>query len=392
MNDPVVREAGSRIRIKQSWALVPPAPTRRLGHVRVVSRIAARAIRMTGTGRSPASGRRRARRARGCFGAAIAHPRIFLSGRWRPTCARWSAGTDPPPSPRTCRRIRRRLRRRAAKRARCRERGACRDGRAPRGEPNACPSPNPNAPQRTSRSAPARTRSPRRDRRPGSRRRRRQCSRPGPERERASVFVSALRAATGRARRDRRALACSRDGRAGRARGGARGGSGLRLPSVSRRTARTGTSRRATPASARIWRTRRATVRPCGAWSRSMADMALMGFADVEVMLFQSKFGAAMNMRASIPLGLREFYRDARPTHSSSSPLADEMAGRGGAPDGATRARRHVDAARTGPGPGERGKGSGPADTRWGAPVAMGARERASDRVYDASRVRGTRA
>ena len=51
---------------------------------------------------------------------------------------------------------------------------------------------------------------------------------------------------------------------------------------------------------------------PRGAWSRSMADMALMGFADVEVMLFQSKFGAAANMRASIPLGLREFYRDAR--------------------------------------------------------------------------------
>ena len=78
---------------------------------------------------------------------------------------------------------------------------------------------------------------------------------------------------------------------------------------------------------------------PRGAWSRSMADMALMGFADVEVMLFQSKFGAAANMRASIPLGLREFYRDARLTHSLVAPLADEMAGRGGAHDGADAAR-----------------------------------------------------
>ena len=78
---------------------------------------------------------------------------------------------------------------------------------------------------------------------------------------------------------------------------------------------------------------------PRGAWSRSMADMALMGFADVEVMLFQSKFGAAANMRAPIPHGLREFYPDARLTHSLVAPLADEMAGRGGAPDGADAAR-----------------------------------------------------
>ena len=48
---------------------------------------------------------------------------------------------------------------------------------------------------------------------------------------------------------------------------------------------------------------------------RVVAAMAhgLMGFADVEVMLFQSKFGAAANMRASIPLGLRESGR--APTH-----------------------------------------------------------------------------
>jgi len=78
---------------------------------------------------------------------------------------------------------------------------------------------------------------------------------------------------------------------------------------------------------------------PRGAWSRSMADMALMGFADVEVMLFQSKFGAAASMRAAIPHGLREFYRDARLTHSLVAPLADEMAGRGGAPEGADAAR-----------------------------------------------------
>ena len=132
---------------------------------------------------------------------------------------------------------------------------------------------------------------------------------------------------------------------------------------------------------------------PRGAWSRSMADMALMGFADVEVMLFQSKFGAAANMRASIPLGLREFYRDARLTHSLVAPLADEMAGR--AERRTARTRRAPTRGRgsgTCSGPRERGKGSGPADTRWGAPVAMGARERASDRVYDASRGSAERA
>lgn len=80
---------------------------------------------------------------------------------------------------------------------------------------------------------------------------------------------------------------------------------------------------------------------PRGAWLRSMADMALMGFADIEVMLFQSKFGAAASMRAAIPHGLREFYRDARLTHSLVAPLADEMASRGGKVDLAdeTRAR-----------------------------------------------------
>ena len=78
---------------------------------------------------------------------------------------------------------------------------------------------------------------------------------------------------------------------------------------------------------------------PRGAWLRSMADMALMGFADIEVMLFQSKFGAAASMRAAIPHGLREFYRDARLTHSLVAPLADEMASRGGKVDEADETR-----------------------------------------------------
>ena len=78
---------------------------------------------------------------------------------------------------------------------------------------------------------------------------------------------------------------------------------------------------------------------PRPAWSRSMADMALMGFADVQIMLFQSKFGAAASMRAVIPHGLREFYRDARLTHSLVAPLADEMAARAGALEKADEAR-----------------------------------------------------
>ena len=44
-----------------------------------------------------------------------------------------------------------------------------------------------------------------------------------------------------------------------------------------------------------------------------------MGFADVEVMLFQSKFGAAGTLRVH-SLGLREFYRDARLTRSLVAP------------------------------------------------------------------------
>lgn len=68
---------------------------------------------------------------------------------------------------------------------------------------------------------------------------------------------------------------------------------------------------------------------PRGAWQRSMMDLLLMGFADVEVMLFQSKFGAAANFIADIDKGLREYYPDTRLTHSLLIPLLGEMRGEG---------------------------------------------------------------
>tara|TARA_B110000305_G_C19214185_1_gene527392 strand:+ start:102 stop:392 length:291 start_codon:yes stop_codon:yes gene_type:complete len=60
-----------------------------------------------------------------------------------------------------------------------------------------------------------------------------------------------------------------------------------------------------------------------------MMDLLLMGFADVEVMLFQSKFGAAANFIADIDKGLREYYPDTRLTHSLLIPLLGEMRGEG---------------------------------------------------------------
>jgi len=64
---------------------------------------------------------------------------------------------------------------------------------------------------------------------------------------------------------------------------------------------------------------------PRPAWERSMMDMVLMGFSDIEVMLFQSKFGAAAGARSRIKHGLREFYGDTRFTHSLVAPLVAEM-------------------------------------------------------------------
>jgi hypothetical protein len=79
---------------------------------------------------------------------------------------------------------------------------------------------------------------------------------------------------------------------------------------------------------------------PRGAWERSMVDLVLMGFAEVEVMLFQSKFGSAANFIADIPRGLREYYPDTRLTHSLLIPLLGEMKGDGY--DSASDARKQV--------------------------------------------------